>query len=57
MLFRANVSFSGIVSMSAGEVRELTPPVSDDLLKAGYIMPFEKKKDEKPKTKKGGKKA
>ena len=50
MLYKALVSFSGLISMSGGEVKEITnSTISDDLLKAGYIIPFEPK-EEKAKT-------
>lgn len=45
MKYRAKVCFSGIVSMSKGEVKEIGDKyVADDLLRAGYIEPFEKQK-------------
>ncbi len=38
MEYRAKVSFSGIVSMAAGQVAEIADPtIANDLLKAGYI--------------------
>lgn len=58
MLYKATVSFSGVQNMVCGEVRELTEPsVINDLLKAGYIIPMEIEKVEKPaKPKRKGKK-
>lgn len=54
MLYKATVSFSGIASMVAGEVKELTDKaVINDLLKAGYIIEFKADKA-KPKKKKKG---
>ena len=48
MQYKALVSFSGIISMACGEVRELSDQaIIDDLLKAGYII--ELKADELPK--------
>jgi hypothetical protein len=48
MKYRALVSFSGLVSMSKGEVKEIRDKyIVTDLLRAGYIAPLEK-----PKTKK-----
>lgn len=48
MKYKAKVGFSGKVSMSKGDVKEITDKyIVDDLLKAGYIEPVEK-----PKTKK-----
>lgn len=59
MQYLAVVSFSGNLSMAKGAIREISDaPLADDLLRAGYIIPFEadKKKDEvKPKTKRKGK--
>lgn len=50
MQYKALISFSGLISMSMGEVREITDQeIVKDLLKAGYIQPNEFKK-------KGGKK-
>ena len=38
MLYKALVSFSGVVSMGAGEVGEIpNPAVAADLLKCGYV--------------------
>lgn len=40
MEYEALVSFSGAISMSMGEVREIEDPaIVNDLLKAGYIQP------------------
>ena len=52
MYYKALVSFGGInVSMVAGETRELTSDLANDLLKAGYIIPIEpatKAEEEEP---------
>ena len=70
MQYKAIVSFSGIISMAMGEVREISDQsLSNDLLRAGYIIPLEAKpkpneekvvtedvKVEKPKSKRKGKK-
>ena len=49
-MYRALVNFSGVVSMSKGQVREINDKVVvEDLLKAGYIeevKPTKKKKEE-----------
>lgn len=38
MLYKAKVDFSGIISMSVGDVGEITDAsIAKDLLKAGYI--------------------
>ena len=38
MLGRAKLSFTGVVSMTKGEVREISDfAIAKDLLKAGYI--------------------
>ena len=48
MKYKAKVGFSGIVSMSKGEVKEIGDKyVADDLLRAGYIEPIEKQKTSK----------
>lgn len=64
MLYLALVSFSGIISMYKGEIREISDSsLVDDLLKAGYITPYEPTDEavdgepaEKTKTKRKGKK-
>ena len=56
MRYLATTSFSGITSMHKGEVREISDSsLVEDLTKAGYIIPFESTKEEKPKTKRKGK--
>ena len=48
MRCKALVSFAGLVSMTMGEVREISDKsIVKDLLKAGYIEKVEKKKGEK----------
>ena len=38
MMYRALVSFCGVVSMTMGEIGEISDPsIVTDLLKAGYI--------------------
>lgn len=38
-MYKALVSFSGVISMAMGEVREITDEsIVNDLLKAGYIL-------------------
>lgn len=40
MQYKALISFSGLISMSMGEVREIADQeIVNDLLKAGYIQP------------------
>lgn len=63
MLYKATVSFSGVISWNKGKVGEISDQaLVDDLLNAGYIIPFEKTKEinheeEKPiKPKRKGKK-
>lgn len=49
-MYKALVSFSGVVSMAAGEVREISDPsVAADLLKAGYIEEFKENEPKKGK--------
>lgn len=59
MKYKATTSFSGIISMGTGEIRDISnPPVEQDLLNAGYIVPVEEeKKTTKTASKKGGKQA
>lgn len=57
MKCKALTSFSGVISMSKNEVRELKDEnLIKDLTKAGYIMPLIEIKKGKPvkKSKKGG---
>lgn len=54
MLYRATVSFSGIISMRVGEQREISDSsIVNDLLDAGYII--EVKADDAPKKERKGK--
>lgn len=58
MLYKAKVSFSGLISMAEGEVKEiLDSSIVKDLLKAGYIeaVKAEIKHVEKAKKKTEGK--
>lgn len=59
MKYRALLSFSGLISMSMGDVREIADKdIANDLLKAGYIEELKEtkiKKLEAPKSKRGGK--
>ena len=42
MLYKALKSFSGIVSMAGGEIKDISNSfVINDLVKAGYIVPAE----------------
>lgn len=59
MAYRATKSFSGLVSMVKGEVRELEDEeIVKDLLKSGYIEDLSEKqkaaKSSKPSKAKGG---
>lgn len=59
MLYKAKVSFSGLVSMAEGEVKEiLDSSIVKDLLNAGYIEKVEEeiKKAEKAVKRKTAKK-
>ena len=48
MLYRALVGFSGAISMSRGEVKEIKDKnLASNLTKVGYIEPIEKPKKEK----------
>jgi hypothetical protein len=53
MKYKALVSFTGLLSMAMGEVRDISDPsISSDLVKAGYIEEFkgEKTAPEVPKA-------
>ena len=53
MMYKALVGFSGKITMSKGEVKEINDKtLVDDLTKAKYIEPIEKPKKEKT-SKKG----
>ena len=44
MLYIALVSFSGVIEMAQGEIRELTDQtIIDDLLRAGYIKEYDER--------------
>lgn len=54
MRYKALKSFSGLISMAMGEVREITnSSLINDLLKAGYIEAEKPKKESKSNKKKG----
>jgi hypothetical protein len=53
MRYKALISFSGIISMAEGEVREISDKaLIDDLTKAGYIKEVKADNKAKPKAKK-----
>ena len=55
MIYKAKVSFAGMISMAEGEVREISDSsLAEDLLHAGYIEEIvsETKEEIKPKAKK-----
>lgn len=50
MLYKATISFSGVVSMTIGEVGEISDlAIVKDLMNAGYIVPVEDGDETKPK--------
>lgn len=55
-MYKAKVSFSGVVSMNAGEVKDIADDsIAKDLVRAGYIEPVQpanKVKTDKAKTEK-----
>lgn len=53
MMYTANVSFAGKVSMYKGEVRELSEAAASELLRCGYISEVEPEKEEANETKRG----
>ena len=54
MSYMATVSFSGLISMHKGEVREISDSsLVEDLTKAGYIIPYKATNiEDKPKISK-----
>ncbi len=63
MMYKALISFTGLVSMAQGDIREISDiSLANDLLKAGYIEEAkaekpEKQPEAKPKAKAETKKA
>jgi len=57
-MYKALISFSGLVCMSKGQIGEITDKaVADDLLRCGYIEEVTASPEETPKaTRKGTKK-
>lgn len=52
MMYKALVSFTGLVSMAVGEVREISDSsIAKDLLKAKYIEEVKPKRTKSPKRK------
>lgn len=48
MMYKAIESFSGLITMAAGEMREIEDAyIAADLLKAGYIEEVKEAKDER----------
>lgn len=62
MMYQALISFTGLVSMTKGDVREISDiSLANDLLKAGYIeeagkVAPQEVTEKKPKSPRGGKK-
>lgn len=53
MMYKAKVSFSGVVSMHVGEVKDISDVnIAKDLLKAGYIEEVKPAEKAKPREKK-----
>ena len=49
-MYKALVSFSGIITMAVGDVREISDKaIADDLVKAGYVEPINAEKKDKKK--------
>jgi hypothetical protein len=54
-MYRALVTFSGVISMRKGEVRAISDSaIADDLLRAGYVEKVEETKKTKKRTPKKG---
>ena len=60
MMYKALISFTGLVSMAVGEIREISDSsIAKDLLKAGYVEEVGEttpKIEKKAKSPRGGKK-
>lgn len=57
MAYKATRSFSGIVSMKKGDVKDIKDvEVAKDLLRAGYVIALEEEKAEESKPKTSSKK-
>lgn len=55
-MYKALISFSGLINMAAGEVREISDlAIAKDLIKAGYIMEMKAEPKKTAKAKKGDK--
>ncbi len=53
MLYKAKISFTGLISMAKGEVREISDSsIVRDLLNAGYIEENTKSKPKRKRVKK-----
>ena len=58
MAYKATKSFSGVISMKKGDVRDITnEEVAKDLLRAGYVIELEESKPKTSASKKSSKKA
>ena len=49
-MYRALVTFSGLISMAEGDIAEVDPKLAEDLLKAGYIEEIEAEPKAEKKT-------
>ena len=47
MKYKATISFTGVVSMAMGDVKELDSSVAENLVKVGYLIPLDKKAEPK----------
>ena len=46
MKYKATISFTGVVSMAMGDVKELDSSTAENLVKVGYLIPLDGKKAE-----------
>lgn len=57
MIYKATKSFSGLVNMKKGEVKEIkNEEIANDLLRAGFVMALDDEKPVKSTSKKSSKK-
>lgn len=57
MAFKAVKSFSGVINMKKGDVKEIEDnKVAEDLVRVGYVEEVEKEEEKKPVAKRGRRK-
>lgn len=48
MKYQATISFTGVVSMAVGDVKELDSSIAENLVKVGYLVPLGKAEKAEP---------